>query len=100
MAGPCIDRALVLRVARLAALRLSDAEADELAAQVGVIVSYVDKLDALDTAGVPAWSATSHDRSPWRADEPAPGLSHEEALAAAPQVEGDGFAVPPFVEDK
>ncbi|HZU83011.1 MAG TPA: Asp-tRNA(Asn)/Glu-tRNA(Gln) amidotransferase subunit GatC [Polyangiaceae bacterium] len=36
--------------------------------------------------------------TPWRADEPRPGLTHEEALAQAPRVEQDGFAVPTFVE--
>jgi hypothetical protein len=35
---------------------------------------------------------------PWRPDEVRGCVSHEEALAAAPQVEQDGFAVPTFVE--
>jgi Asp-tRNA(Asn)/Glu-tRNA(Gln) amidotransferase C subunit len=35
---------------------------------------------------------------PLRKDEVHPCLSHADALAAAPQVDADGFAVPTFVE--
>lgn len=100
MAGPAIDRALVLHVARLASLSLSDAEADRFAGELAKIVGYVAQLDALDTRDVPPTAHVQIDRTPWRQDEPRPGLSHEDALAQAPRVEGDGFAVPAFVEEK
>jgi aspartyl-tRNA(Asn)/glutamyl-tRNA(Gln) amidotransferase subunit C len=35
---------------------------------------------------------------PLRPDEPRPCLSHEEALAQAPEAVDGGFAVPTFVE--
>ena len=100
MAGLAIDRALVLHVAKLASLSLSDAEADRLTGEVAKIVGYVAQLDALDTTGVPPTAHVQIDRTPWRQDEPTPGLSHEDALAQAPRVEDDGFAVPAFVEEK
>jgi aspartyl-tRNA(Asn)/glutamyl-tRNA(Gln) amidotransferase subunit C len=100
MAGPAIDRALVLHVAKLASLSLSDSEADRLAGELAKIVGYVAQLDALDTRDVPPTAHVQIDRTPWRQDEPRPGLSHEDALAQAPRVEGDGFAVPAFVEEK
>jgi len=100
MAGPAIDRALVLHVAKLASLSLSDADADRLAGELAKIVGYVAQLDALDTRDVPPTAHLQIDRTPWRQDEPRPGLSHEDALAQAPRVEGDGFAVPAFVEEK
>jgi len=100
MAGPAIDRELVLHVAKLASLSLSDADADRLAGELAKIVGYVAQLDALDTRDVPPTTHLQIDRTPWRQDEPRPGLSHEDALAQAPRVEGDGFAVPAFVEEK
>jgi aspartyl-tRNA(Asn)/glutamyl-tRNA(Gln) amidotransferase subunit C len=100
MAGPNIDGALVRHVARLSSLSLSDDEAARFTGELAKIVGYVAQLDALDTSGVPPTAHVQLDRMPLRADEPRPGLTHEEALAQAPRVEGEGFAVPAFVDEK
>jgi len=100
MAGPNIDGALVRHVAKLASLSLTDDEAARFAADLAKIVEYVAQLDALDTSGVPPTAHVQLDRMPLRPDEPRPGLTHEEALAQAPRVEGEGFAVPAFVDEK
>jgi aspartyl-tRNA(Asn)/glutamyl-tRNA(Gln) amidotransferase subunit C len=96
--APKVDRALVLHVAKLACLSLSDLEADRFAGELSRIVQYVEQLDFLDTQDVPPTAHVQLDRSPWRDDEPVPGLSHDDALAQAPRVEHGGFAVPTFVE--
>jgi aspartyl-tRNA(Asn)/glutamyl-tRNA(Gln) amidotransferase subunit C len=93
-----LDRATVLHVAKLASLHLSDEEADRFTEELARVVAYVGELEAVDTTGVEPTAEVQLTRSAWRADEPRPGLRHEEALAAAPRVEGDGFAVPVFVE--
>jgi aspartyl-tRNA(Asn)/glutamyl-tRNA(Gln) amidotransferase subunit C len=100
MSGPHIDRALVLHVARLASLSLSDDQADRLTAELARIVGYVEQLDELDTRDVApfASAASAAPAAPWREDEVKPGLSHEDALAQAPSVERGGFSVPAFVE--
>lgn len=108
MSAPTIDRTLVLHVAKLASLSLSDEEADRLAADLARIVEYVAQLEQVDVSGVapmvscaPDPRATAHvrlDRAPWRDDEPREGLSREDALSQAPRVEDEGFAVPAFVE--
>jgi aspartyl-tRNA(Asn)/glutamyl-tRNA(Gln) amidotransferase subunit C len=98
MTRPKIDRELVLHVAKLASLSLSDEEVDRFAAELGRIVAHVEQLDALDTRDVVATAHVQLDCAPWREDVVRPGLSREEALAQAPRVEGDGFAVPTFVE--
>jgi aspartyl-tRNA(Asn)/glutamyl-tRNA(Gln) amidotransferase subunit C len=98
MPAPKVDRALVLHVAKLASLSLADAEVDRFTSELAKIVGYVEQLDALDTRDVPATAHIQLDRLPWRADEPRPCLSHGDALAQAPRVEGEGFAVPAFVE--
>lgn len=100
MAGPVIDDALVRRVARLASLSLSDDEASSLTAELGRIVAYVAQLEAVDTTGVEPTAHVLLERSPLRGDEPVPCLSREEALAQAPRIESDAFAVPAFVDEK
>lgn len=93
-----IDRKLVLHVAKLASLSLSDAEVDRFAAELARIVGYVEQLAQVDTRDVAPTAHVQLDRMPLRADELHPCLPRAEALAAAPQVEADGFAVPTFVE--
>ena len=100
MAGTTIDGALVRHVAALASLSLSDDEAARLVGELGELVAYMTLLDGLDTTGVPPMAHVERSRMPLRHDEPAPGLSHEEALGQAPRVEGEGFAVPAFVDAK
>jgi aspartyl-tRNA(Asn)/glutamyl-tRNA(Gln) amidotransferase subunit C len=93
-----IDRAVILHVAKLASLSLSDEELDRFAGELTRILEYFEQLDQLDTRDVPPTAHVQLDRAPWRSDELVPGLSHEDALAQAPRVEQGGFAVPTFVE--
>jgi len=98
MPAPTIDRTLILHVAKLANVSLSDPEVDRFASDLGRIVGYIEQLDSLDTRDVPPTANVSVDRAPGRRDEIAPSLDRDEVLAQAPEVESDGFAVPAFVE--
>jgi aspartyl-tRNA(Asn)/glutamyl-tRNA(Gln) amidotransferase subunit C len=98
MPGPNIDRELVLHVAKLASLSLAEAEVDRFVGELARIVGYVEQLETLDTRDVPPTAHVQVERIPLRRDEVTPGLSHDQALAQAPQVEADGFAVPAFLE--
>lgn len=98
MPAPKIHCEVVLHVAKLASLSLSEAEADRFAVELARIVAHVEQLDALDTRDVPPTAYVEVARIPLRLDEPKPCLSHDEALSQAPQVEADGFAVPAFME--
>ncbi len=100
MGTPKVDRALVQHVAKLSSLSISDSEADKLAVELAKIVEYVAQLEQLDVSSVPPTAHVQIDRMPLRQDEPKPCLSHEEALAGAPRVENEGFAVTSFVEEK
>jgi aspartyl-tRNA(Asn)/glutamyl-tRNA(Gln) amidotransferase subunit C len=95
VATPRID---VHHVAKLASLSLTEVEAARFAGELAAIVEYVAQLDALDTSDVPPTAHVQLDRMPLRPDEATPCLSHDDALAQAPSVEDDGFAVPAFVE--
>jgi aspartyl-tRNA(Asn)/glutamyl-tRNA(Gln) amidotransferase subunit C len=98
MAAPQkIDRDTVLHVAKLSNLSLGDAEADAMAGELSRIAAYVDKLGELDLTGVtPTLNLSA--ASPLRSDQVEPGLSHEDALAEAPETATGGFAVPLFLE--
>lgn len=98
--GPTIDDALVRHVAELASLSLSEDEARALGADLARIVGYIAQLDEVDVTGVEPTAHVLVERLPWRDDAPQPCLSRDEALSQAPRTEGDGFAVPAFVEEK
>src|SRR5690348_3894991 len=89
----------VRKVAKLARLELGADEIARMAAELSAIVGYVQKLAELDTSDVPPTAHVRLQRARLRDDVPRPGLSHDEALAEAPRVAHDGFAVPAFVDD-
>lgn len=98
-----LDLSQIRHIAVLAELSLGDDEEKRLAAEVGRIIAYVAELDAIDTTDVPptahvAGIEPTRSGEGWRDDAVQPGLSHDDALAGAPQTENDGFAVPGFVE--
>jgi aspartyl-tRNA(Asn)/glutamyl-tRNA(Gln) amidotransferase subunit C len=91
----------VRRVATLARLRLGDDEVERLAADLGRILDYVDKLSELDTSTVEPTSHVVAVEAPFRADtvERTDGETcAEEAVANAPRRDGHFFAVPPIIE--
>jgi aspartyl-tRNA(Asn)/glutamyl-tRNA(Gln) amidotransferase subunit C len=85
----------VLHVARLARLGLRDGEAERLQSELSAILDAVGKVSELDLTDVPPTSHPLDLVNVWDDDEPAPSLDVEDALANAPEREGDGFRVPP-----
>jgi aspartyl-tRNA(Asn)/glutamyl-tRNA(Gln) amidotransferase subunit C len=92
---PEISRELLLHVADLARLQLREDELARLETQLNDILAAVSKVAELDLADVPATSHPLDVVNIWDADEPRPCLSVEDALANAPEREGDYFKVPP-----
>jgi len=90
-----IDREQLLHVAQLARLELRDDEVERLGVQLNDILSAVSKVSALDLSDVPPTSHPLDVVNVWDTDEPRPCLTVEEALANAPDREGDMFRVPP-----
>jgi aspartyl-tRNA(Asn)/glutamyl-tRNA(Gln) amidotransferase subunit C len=94
-----IQRAEVERIAALARLDLSDAEADRMTADIEAILGYVASLDALDTAGVEPTTHAVPLATPLRDDRAAPPLDPERALANAPSRDGFAFVVPKVLDE-
>jgi len=89
-----IDDQVTRHVARLARLQLSDAEMARMQHELSAILDYVDQVRELALEEV---SPTTHAiplENVMRDDLPAPSVPAELALREAPEVHGDGFAVP------
>ncbi|MGH3484131.1 MAG: Asp-tRNA(Asn)/Glu-tRNA(Gln) amidotransferase subunit GatC [Nocardioidaceae bacterium] len=91
---PEISRDDVAHLASLARIDLTDEELDHLAPQLAVILESVAKVSEVAAADVPPTSHAVPLSNVYRADELRPGLTPEEALAGAPEVEQQRFAVP------
>src|SRR6187551_319611 len=89
-----IDREQVLHVARLARLRLNDAEVEQMAAELGGVLDHIEKIAELDLEDVQPTTHVVDVAGALRADEPRPSLPREVVLAQAPAVADDGFLVP------
>ena len=90
-----IDRDQLKHVARLARLELREDELERLGAQLNDILAAVSKVSELDLSDVPPTSHPLDVVNVWAEDEPRPCLTVEEALANAPERDGDYFKVPP-----
>ena len=90
-----IDREQLLHVAHLARLELREDEVERLEGQLNDILAAVSKVSELDLSDVPPTSHPLEIVNVWEGDEPRPCLPVEEALANAPEREGDFFKVPP-----
>jgi len=89
-----ISRDEVVHVARLARLELSEDELERFAEQLNAILEAVGKVSELDLEGVEPTAHPLDLVNVWAEDEPRPSLTVDEALANAPDREGDSFRVP------
>ena len=94
-----ISRGDVEHVARLSRLALSEAEVERMREQLSGILAYIDKLRALDTAGVEPTSHAVPMVNVMREDATRPCLTQDEALANAPDRSDAFFRVPRIIED-
>ena len=90
-----ITREQLLHVAHLARLELREDELARLEVQLNDILAAVSKVAELDLVDVQPTSHPLDVVNVWEADEPRPCLSAEDALANAPDRDGDFFRVPP-----
>jgi aspartyl-tRNA(Asn)/glutamyl-tRNA(Gln) amidotransferase subunit C len=91
----------VRSVAALAQLALTDAEVARMATDLDQILTYMDKLNELDTAGVEPMAQVLAETGPFatlRDDAPGASLTNEQALANAPLSGGGCFKVPKVIE--
>jgi aspartyl-tRNA(Asn)/glutamyl-tRNA(Gln) amidotransferase subunit C len=96
-----ISREDVLKVAALANLELSDSEVDTYRAHLDDILTYIDKLNEVDTSQVEPLAqvvAASEDDSALRDDVVVRADVISEVLEGAPDPEAPYFRVPRVIE--
>ena len=91
---PGITREEVAHLGRLARLELSAEELDHFAGQLDAIIGAVARVSEVATADVPPTSHPLPLTNVMRPDTVRPGLTAQEALAAAPAQEQQRFKVP------
>ncbi len=92
-----LTRDEVLHVATLARLSLEPAEIELFTRQLNDILAYVEKLQELDTTGVPPLAHVIPVFNVLRPDTVTPGLEREAALSNAPAKENGAFLVPKII---
>ena len=99
-APAAISRDEVAHLADLARIDLSDAELDHLAPQLSVILESVASINAVASDDIPPTSHALPLTNVFRDDVVRPGLTAEEALSGAPEVEQQRFKVPRILGDE
>ena len=89
-----ISREEVRHVAKLARLELLEKEERLMTEQMNNILTYMDKLNELDTSRVEPTTHAIQLQNVFRQDEVEPSLERDEALQNAPQSDGASFVVP------
>jgi aspartyl-tRNA(Asn)/glutamyl-tRNA(Gln) amidotransferase subunit C len=88
-------------VADLANLNLREDELRKMTAELGEVLTHIEKLNELDTAGVEPMAQVLYDAgetATLREDCDSPGLGSDAALANAPLASGGFFKVPKVIE--
>ncbi len=93
-----ITRQEVEHVAALARLELSEQEQEKLTAQLSNILTYVEKLNELDTKDVAPTSHVMDITNIMREDTPGESLPQDRALANAPDKAAGHYKVPKIIE--
>ena len=87
----------VRHVADLARLELTEREELRMTEQMNSILSYVDKLNELDTSDIPPTTHAIQLENVFRQDLVIPSVDRAMALDNAPQSDGVNFTVPKVI---
>lgn len=93
-----VDSATVRKIASLARIALSEAEAEALAPELSKILGLVEQLGEVDTSGVTPLAAVIPNHLRLRDDVVTDGDIRDRVLKNAPQAEHGFFAVPKVIE--
>ena len=93
-----VDLDTVCRIAGLARIAMSDAEAQALVPELNNILGWIEQLGEVDTDGVEPLAAVVANRLRLREDVVTDGGIRDAVLANAPKAEHGFFAVPKVIE--
>ncbi|MGF1619728.1 MAG: Asp-tRNA(Asn)/Glu-tRNA(Gln) amidotransferase subunit GatC [Rhodomicrobiaceae bacterium] len=93
-----VDEATVRHVARLARIKVSDKEAQNLQGELSAILDWVEQLGEVDTANVEPMTRVEAMALPRREDKVTDGGIADQIMKNAPLTEDHFFLVPKVVE--
>jgi aspartyl-tRNA(Asn)/glutamyl-tRNA(Gln) amidotransferase subunit C len=88
------------KIAELARLKFTEQELENFTPQMNEILSYMDKLNELDTENVKPLSHPVEQSNVFREDEMKASIATDEALKNAPSKDEHHFKVPKVIGDK
>ena len=93
-----IDRATAAKVAKLARIRVAEADLPALADEFNAILGFIEQLQELDVDAVEPMTSVTPMALPRRTDLVTDGNQQAAVLANAPDAREGFFAVPKMVE--
>lgn len=93
-----VTKETIEHVAKLARLNITEHEKEKLTYEMENIISYVDKLNELDTTGVKPMEHVIPMKNVFRDDNVEKSYDREKILSNAPSKEDGCFKVPKVVE--
>lgn len=93
-----IDTATARKVAKLARIRVEEADLPKLAEQLSGILGFMEQLNEVDVTGIEPMVSVTSMRLARRADVVTDGNIQGQILANAPDAREGFFAVPKVVE--
>ncbi len=95
-----VSREDVLKIASLARLEVTEDEIEKYQHHLSDILTYVEKLNELDTDNVPPTYSVHQSGNVFREDVNRPSLTQDEALKNAPSKSNGFFSVPKIISQE
>ena len=93
-----VDKETLDKIAHLARLEFDEKDSEKMIRDLGNIISFVEKLNEVNTDGVEPLTTMSYEVNSLREDEVKPHLDHDIALQSAPKKDSVYFRVPKVLE--
>lgn len=93
-----IDKETAAKVAKLARIKVEDADLPALASEFNAVLGFIEQLSEVDVEGVEPMTSVTPMRLKRREDEVTDGGQQDKVLSNAPDAREGFFAVPKVVE--
>ena len=93
-----VDKDTVVRIARLARIRIPKEQSEALAGELSSILGWIEQLREVDTEGVAPMTSVVERKAPVREDVVSDGDCREKIVANAPEERDGFFLVPKVIE--
>jgi aspartyl-tRNA(Asn)/glutamyl-tRNA(Gln) amidotransferase subunit C len=93
-----IDKQTLQKIAHLSRLEIKPEDEDKMLKEMSAIVTFVEKLNEVDTTGIEPLTTMSHEVNSLREDVVKNQLERSKGLQSAPKKDDEFFRVPKVLE--